>query len=49
MTEHDFEKFRDGLTGVYAFYEKEINNFALDLWWNALKQFDLAAIILALS
>lgn len=49
MTEHDFEKFRDGLTGVYAFYDKEINNFALDLWWNALKQFDLPAIIQAFN
>ena len=49
MTEHDFEKFRDGLTGVYAFYDKEINTFALDLWWNSLKQFDLPAIIQAFN
>ncbi|QOJ19504.1 MAG: hypothetical protein HRU77_01610 [Gammaproteobacteria bacterium] len=44
MTEHDFQKFHDGLVGVYSFYDKEINDFALDLWWNALKQYDLAAI-----
>lgn len=44
MTEHDFEKFHLGLVGVYSFYDKEINDFALDLWWNALKQYDLAAI-----
>lgn len=49
MTELDFEKFKDGLTGVYAFYDKEINTFSLDLWWNALKQFDLPAIIQAFN
>ena len=49
MTEHDFEKFRSGLVGVYAFYDKEINDFTLDLWWNSLKQFDLAAIIQAFN
>lgn len=49
MTENDFEKFRDGLTGVYAFYDKEINTFALDLWWNALKHYDLAAITQAFN
>lgn len=45
MIEKDFEKFRDGLAGVYGFYDKEINTFALDVWWNALKPFDLPAIV----
>lgn len=49
MTEHDFDKFKDGLIGVYSFYDKEINTFSLDLWWNALKQFDLAAIVQAFN
>lgn len=49
MTEHDFEKFRQGLAGVYGFYDKEINDFALDTWWNSLKQFDLPAIIQAFN
>jgi len=49
MTEHDFEKFRQGLAGVYGFYDKEINDFALDTWWNALKRFDLPAIIQAFN
>lgn len=49
MTENDFEKFRQGLSGVYGFYDKEINNFALDLWWNALKQYDLSAITQAFN
>jgi len=49
MRQEDFEKFREGLAGVYGFYEKEINGFALDVWWNALKQFDLAAITQAFN
>ena len=49
MKSEDFEKFQQGLTGVYAFYDKEINDFALDLWWNSLKQFDLPAIIQAFN
>lgn len=47
MTEQDFAKFRDGLSGVYSFYDKDINDFSLNLWWNALKQFDLNAVIQA--
>lgn len=44
MTENDFEKFKEGLAGIYGFYEKEITPFVLDIWWNALKSYDLAAI-----
>lgn len=45
MTENDFEKFRIGLSGVHDFYEKSLSDFTLDLWWNAMKRFDLKAII----
>lgn len=47
MKIEDFDKFQQGITGVYAFYDKEINDFALDLWWNSLKHFDLDAVIQA--
>lgn len=49
MTENDFEKFKQGLGGVYDFYDKELSKFALDVWWNAMKQFDLPAIIQAFN
>jgi len=49
MKQEDFEKFREGLAGIYGFYEKEINGFTLDVWWSALKQFDLPAITQAFS
>lgn len=49
MTEKDYEKFREGLAGIYGFYDKEINMFVLDIWWNALKPFDTPAIIQAFN
>lgn len=49
MTEKDFEKFREGLAGIYGFYDKEINTFVLDIWWGALKHFDLPSIIQAFN
>lgn len=45
MTLSDFERFRDGIAGVMSFYGKEISHFALDVWWNALKGFDLDAVV----
>lgn len=44
MIAEDFEQFRAGVSLVYAFYGKDVSQFALDVWWNALKAFDLAAI-----
>ena len=49
MTNDDYKKFREGLVGVYGFYDKDINDFALVVWWNALKQFDLSAIVEAFN
>lgn len=44
MQTDDFKPFRDGVAGVYSFYSKEVSGFALDVWWTALKIYDLAAI-----
>lgn len=44
MQTDDFKPFREGVAGVYAFYGKEVTAFALDVWWTALKAYDLAAI-----
>ncbi len=49
MTHDDYKKFKEGLAGVYGFYDKDINDFVLDVWWNALKQFDLNAIVEAFN
>ncbi len=44
MTENDFERFREGLAGVYGFYSKDLSQFAMDTWWRAMKPFSLDAI-----
>lgn len=49
MTPNDFEKFSEGVQGVYSFYGKEVSAFALDVWWSALKAYDLAAVIQAFN
>lgn len=45
MKQDDFEKFREGVQGVYSFYGKDVSDFALDVWWSALRAYDLAAVI----
>lgn len=49
MTPEDFDKFRDGVQGVYSFYGKDVSDFALDVWWAALKAYDLAAVVEAFN
>ena len=41
----DFQKFHDGISGVMSFYGKSVSRFALDVWWTALRRFDLVAIV----
>lgn len=41
----DFQKFHDGIGGVMSFYGKSVSAFALDVWWTALKPYDLSAIV----
>jgi hypothetical protein len=45
METNDFQKFHDGIAGVMSFYGKSVSRFALDVWWTALRKFDLAAIV----
>lgn len=45
MDNADFEKFREGVAGVHAFYGKDLGSFALDVWWTALRGYDLAAVV----
>lgn len=45
MQTDDFQKFHDGIAGVMGFYGKSVSRFALDVWWTALKKYDLAAIV----
>jgi hypothetical protein len=44
MQPDEFETFRETMQGVHAFYGKDCSTFALDVWWQSLKAYDLAAI-----
>jgi hypothetical protein len=45
MQVDDFQKFHDGIAGVMGFYGKSVSRFALDVWWTALKSYELPAIV----
>lgn len=49
MRLEDFDEFREGIAGVYAFYGKDVSQFAADVWWNAMQPFDLPAVTLAFN
>lgn len=49
MKQNDFENFREILSAVGDMYGKPVSEFALSLWWGALKNYDLKAIREALS
>lgn len=49
MRLEDFDEFREGIAGVYAFYVKDVSQFAADVWWNAMRQFDLPAVTQAFN
>lgn len=44
MQRDDFRSFKAMLEGVYSFYGKDASTFALDVWWQAMKHYDLEAI-----
>jgi hypothetical protein len=51
MTEGDRVLFTTLIDGVYHFYgkSKDLSEFGLNVWWNALKQYDLRALENALG
>ena len=44
MQPDEFREFQELIEGVHSFYGKDCSRFALDVWWQALKVYDLAAI-----
>lgn len=49
MRPSDSVQFRELISGVYDFYGKEVTPFALGVWWESMKHYDLAAVRDALS
>lgn len=44
MRVEEFEEFRTLLQGVHDFYGRDLTNFGLSVWWQAMKPYDLAAV-----
>lgn len=44
MQADDFDSFSEVVQGVHSFYGRDASSFALDVWWQALNQYDLVAI-----
>jgi len=44
MIQSEFENFSTVLAAVGDLYSKPVGDFALTLWWNALKDYDLNAV-----
>ena len=44
MQQADFAEFQELIEGVHSFYAKDCSTFGLDVWWQAMKVYDLAAI-----
>lgn len=49
MQADEFGKFRELMAGVHDFYAKDLSDFALSVWWEALKAYDLPVISQAMS
>ena len=49
MRDEDRPQFADLVQAVHAFYARDVSPFALDVWWAALRRFDLDAVQRAFS
>ncbi|WP_186056520.1 DUF6475 domain-containing protein [Burkholderia gladioli] len=44
MNVKDRGSFAGLMSGVYGFYGKDVSDFAVDVWWNAMLPFDFEAV-----
>lgn len=44
MQPNEFNEFRALLAGVHDFYGRDLSDFGLSVWWQAMRPFDLAAV-----
>lgn len=49
MQQNNSDLFREVIENVYSFYGRDTSPFALDIWWLAMKPFDLIAVREALG
>lgn len=49
MRADEYQQFCGLMTGVHDFYGKDLSEFALSVWWEAMRPYDLSAVRDALS
>ena len=49
MQQGDFADFRTLMAEVHAFYRQDMTAFSLDVWWQAMRAYDLSAVRQAMS
>lgn len=49
MTPNDRADFTNALSAVYSLYRAELSDATLDLWWAALRQFEIKEVRVALT
>jgi hypothetical protein len=49
MTKDDAKQFSALIGNVYSFYRQDASQFAVGVWWEAMKNYDFAAVSEALS
>ena len=45
----DIDRFRELIAGVHDFYGKDLSDFAMSVWWEAMKPYDISAVSTAMS
>lgn len=49
MRDDDFDQFSEALTAALEVYDKRTSALTIEIWWEALKQYDLSAVLGAFS
>lgn len=45
----DTDRFRELIAGVHDFYSKDLSEFAMSVWWEAMRPYDIQAVSMAMS
>ena len=44
MNSNQMRAFSELITAVYAFYRRDISEYAIQIWWNAMRPYDFEAV-----
>jgi len=49
MQSDEYQQFRELMSGVHDFYGRDLSEFALSVWWGAMRPYDLGTVRDAMS